>query len=138
MDKIYIYKQITKDTKIGDITKDLMDNIKEYNIKTDVLEKIEKVVYEAEKNIKLYADSGEIEINIYDNILKARFRDKGPGIENIGLAFEEGFTTANNEMKEKGYGLGRGLSVIQDNSDTLNIASEIGVGTTIDVEINLI
>lgn len=137
MEQIYFYKKITDKTKIGEVTDNIIGDMKEYGIKSDNFDRIKTVLLEAEKNIKLYAESGEIEVNVQKNKFKARVKDKGPGIENIGLAFQDGYTTANTNIKEMGYGLGRGLTVIQENSDDLNIASEIGVGTTFDIEIGL-
>ncbi|MBE5821098.1 MAG: hypothetical protein E7311_00730 [Clostridiales bacterium] len=133
-----IYNEIidTKDN-IGLATRHIMDMLSEYQIDESILERIKKVVFEAEKNIKLYAQSGEIKVILEDNILKARFKDKGPGIENIGMAFVDGYTTADEEIKQKGYGLGRGFGIIQENVDSLNIASELDSGTTMDITINL-
>ena len=137
MEQIYFYKKITDKTKIGEVTDNIIGDMKEYGIKSDNFDRIKTVLLEAEKNIKLHAESGEIEVNVQKNKFKARIKDKGPGIENIGLAFQDGYTTASNDAKKMGYGLGRGLTVIQENADDLNIASEIGVGTTFDIEIGL-
>lgn len=133
-----IYNEVidTKDN-IGLATRHIMDVLKQYSINENILTRIEKVVFEAEKNIKLYAESGEMIVKIEDNVIKARFKDKGPGIENIGLAFVDGYTTADDEIKRKGFGLGKGFGIIQENVDSLNIASEIDSGTTIDIIINL-
>ena len=133
-----IYNEVidTKDN-IGLATRHIIEMLREYQITDEILERIQKVVFEAEKNIKLYAESGEIKVVIEDNILKARFKDKGPGIENIGMAFIDGYTTADDEMKKQGYGLGRGFGIIQENVDSLNIASELDSGTTMDITINL-
>lgn len=133
-----IYNEVidTKDN-IGLATRHIIDMLKEYNIDEEILERIKKVVFEAEKNIKLYAQSGEMIVKVEDNVLKARFKDKGPGIENIGMAFIDGYTTADDEMKKQGYGLGKGFCIIQENVDSLNIASELDSGTTMDITINL-
>ncbi len=137
MEQIYFYKKITDKTQIGEVTDNIIGDMKEYGVKSDNFDRIKTVLLEAEKNIKLHAESGEIEVNIQQNNFKARVKDKGPGIQNIGLAFKDGYTTLNENAKEMGYGLGRGLTVIQENADKLNIASEIGVGTTFDIEIGL-
>lgn len=137
MDNYSFYKRITKDEEIGKVTQDVVNNMEKYNINIENVEKIKKVVYEAEKNIKLYAHSGEIQVEIKDNLFKAKFKDNGPGIDNIGLACEDGFSTANEDIKKQGYGLGRGLSLIQENVDYIDIVSIPGVGTTLDVSIEM-
>ena len=57
--------------------------------------------------------------------------DKGPGIEDINLAMEEGYSTASEKVREMGFGAGMGLANIKNNSDELNITSEVGVGTNL-------
>ena len=61
MEQIYFYKKITDKTKIGEVTDNIIGDMKEYGIKSDNFDRIKTVLLEAEKNIKLYAESGEIE-----------------------------------------------------------------------------
>ncbi len=138
MDNYCFYEKITKDEEIGKVTDDVVSNIEKYNVNEKNIEKIKKVIYEAEKNIKLYAQSGEIQVELKDNLFKAKFKDQGPGIQNIGLACEDGFSTADDNIKKQGYGLGKGLSLIQENVDYIDIVSIPGVGTTLDVSIEMI
>ena len=65
------------------------------------------------------------------------FADKGPGISNIEKAMQEGYSTASNEVRELGFGAGMGLPNIKKNSDSMNISTVIGEGTTIDLIINI-
>ena len=53
------------------------------------------------------------------------FEDSGPGIENIGVAMEEGYTTGN--------GLGLGLPGTRRLMDEMEINSKVGTGTTVRV-----
>jgi anti-sigma regulatory factor (Ser/Thr protein kinase) len=55
--------------------------------------------------------------------------DKGPGIPNLSLAMQEGYSTAPDYIREMGFGAGMGLSNIKRNSDELEIDTEIGKGT---------
>lgn len=137
MENYCFYEKITKEEEIGKVTEDLVKNMEKYDIKRDKVDKIKKVVYEAEKNIKLYAKSGEIYANVEENMFKAKFKDNGPGIDNIGLACEDGYSTADDNIKRQGYGLGKGLSLIQENVDYIDIVSIPGVGTTLDVAIEI-
>lgn len=138
MDNYYFYQRITKDEEIGKVTNDVVENILKHNVNEENLEKIRKVVYEAEKNIKLYAKAGEIYARVEGNSFKAKFKDEGPGIDNIGLACEDGYSTATETMKKQGYGLGKGLSLIQENVDYIDIVSIPGVGTTLDILIEMV
>ncbi len=44
-------------------------------------------------------------------------RDEGPGIPDIALAMQEGYSTATPEMREMGFGAGMGLPNIRRNAD---------------------
>ena len=58
-------------------------------------------------------------------------RTAGPGIPDIELAMQEGWSTATDEMREMGFGFGMGLPNIRRNSDAFEIPSEVGEGTTV-------
>jgi anti-sigma regulatory factor (Ser/Thr protein kinase) len=62
--------------------------------------------------------------------------DKGPGIPDIAWAMEEGHSTARPEVRDMGFGAGMGLPNMQKNVDKLNVTSEVGVGTTVEMEVN--
>ncbi|PKN78179.1 MAG: anti-sigma regulatory factor, partial [Deltaproteobacteria bacterium HGW-Deltaproteobacteria-1] len=45
------------------------------------------------------------------------------------LAMQEGWSTANQKIREMGFGAGMGLCNIKNYSDEFHISSEIGKGT---------
>ncbi|MFW6100603.1 MAG: ATP-binding protein, partial [Bacteroidota bacterium] len=59
--------------------------------------------------------------------------DKGPGIEDIDKAMEDGYSTASEEVREMGFGAGMGLSNIKNNSDELEINSTVNEGTELKI-----
>ena len=63
--------------------------------------------------------------------------DKGPGIPDIEWAMQEGNSTASPEVRDMGFGAGMGLPNIKKNVDRLNVSSTVGVGTTVEMEVNL-
>ena len=58
-------------------------------------------------------------------------KDEGPGIADINKAMTEGYSTATEQAREMGFGAGMGLPNIKRNSDTFDIESEVGKGTTL-------
>lgn len=54
--------------------------------------------------------------------------DDGPGIPDIELALQEGYSTALPEHREMGFGAGMGLPNIKKNADLLDIQSGDGKG----------
>ena len=63
--------------------------------------------------------------------------DQGPGIPNLDLAMQEGWSTASPQVREMGYGAGMGLPNIKKNTDELKIETEVGVGTTVTMTVYL-
>ena len=62
-----------------------------------------------------------------------RINDHGPGIPDVGLAMQEGWSTAPDMAREMGFGAGMGLPNIKKNADDLKIETKIGSGTTLTV-----
>lgn len=91
---------------------------------------IATAVSELARNIILYAGRGTIVISPLDCIGKRGIRviahDDGPGIPDIESAMRDGYST--------GKSLGLGLPGTRRIMDKFEIASKVGVGTTVTVE----
>ena len=88
-------------------------------------------LFEAEINAIAHAYGGTIDVDIDDEKIVMVVADSGPGIPNLDLAMQEGWSTASAEVREMGYGAGMGLPNIKKNTDDLKIESTVGVGTTV-------
>ena len=95
------------------------------------------VAFEAEMNVVMYADEGALTLTLTDEDITIEMKDVGPGIPDIALAMQEGWSTATDEMRERGFGFGMGLPNIRRNSDEFEIASEVGRGTALRSRIRL-
>jgi serine/threonine-protein kinase RsbT len=86
-------------------------------------------ISELARNIVNYARNGEIHISMINDGGKRGIsvvaRDQGPGIADVKLALQAGYSTSN--------GLGLGLPGVRRIMDEFDIASESGRGTTITV-----
>lgn len=81
-------------------------------------------LYEAEVNVVLHAyGKGEIRAYLKDRQVFMLVTDNGPGIDDIELAMQPGWTTASDEVRERGFGAGMGLDNIKKYSDKLIILS---------------
>ncbi len=98
-----------------------------------VIKKIVVALYEAEVNVVAHAYEGEVIIDVDTEKIQIQINDKGPGIEDIQLAMQEGYSTASDQVREMGFGAGMGLANINNNSDEFNIKSEVGVGTELKI-----
>jgi len=80
--------------------------------------------YESEMNVVMYGGGGTISLTVDGGEILIEVKDDGPGIENIELALQEGYTTAPAEFREMGFGAGMGLPNIRKNADLFEISSE--------------
>ena len=93
--------------------------------------------YEAEMNLVIHSLGGSLEIIVSPELITIIAEDKGPGIEDIEQAMQEGFSTASEYTRELGFGAGMGLPNIRRCSDQLNIQSEVGQGTRLEIIFDL-
>ncbi len=107
--------------------------LKQINLEHGLIKRIVVALYEAEVNIVAHAYRGRISIDIDVERILIRLADEGPGIPDIDLAMQEGYSTASPEVREMGFGAGMGLSNIKKNADELAIESEVGKGTTVTI-----
>jgi len=94
------------------------------------------VFYEAEMNIVIHAYHGEVIAEISPGSVVITATDTGPGIPDVEKAFQEGFSTAPDRIREMGFGAGMGLPNIRRCSDELTLTSEVGRGTKLVLRIN--
>jgi anti-sigma regulatory factor (Ser/Thr protein kinase) len=87
--------------------------------------------YEAEMNVVIHAYRGVFSVDIYPDRVHIVVDDEGPGIPDLELAFQEGYSTAPPHIREMGFGAGYGLSNMKKCSDQLNIETQVGKGTKV-------
>jgi len=92
-------------------------------------------MYEAEINMVIHARGGVIDAEITPDCVTVVFADVGPGIPDISLAMQEGWSTASPEVRDQGFGAGMGLPNIKRYTDDLQIQTEVGVGTTVTMKV---
>ena len=85
------------------------------------VKRIVVATYEAELNVVAHASSGKLTAVFEPEHIQITINDIGPGIENIDLAMEAGFSTATKTVREMGFGAGMGLPNIKKNTDELEI-----------------
>lgn len=110
--------------------------LKECGIPEQAVRKAAVVTFEAEVNIVSYAVTGIISVKVENGSIFIEARDQGEGIPDIESALLEGFTTANDKVREMGFGAGMGLPNIKKCTDAMEIRTEIGVGTTLEMVFN--
>lgn len=90
---------------------------------------------EAEMNIIIFTEGGEISASVEEDRIRVNAIDNGPGIEDIGKAMKPGFSTAPDWVREMGFGAGMGLPNIENCADELKIDSKPGQGTNVEFSV---
>ncbi len=121
----------------GEASGDVKKVLKHLGIASPLIRKIAIVMYEAEINMVIHANGGTIDVEIELEQARIVLKDTGPGIPNIEQAMQEGYSTATDAVRNLGFGAGMGLPNMKKNSDFMHITSELGVGTTVELVVNL-
>jgi anti-sigma regulatory factor (Ser/Thr protein kinase) len=124
-------------TKAGTASSQLKKILKQLNVDSKVIKRIVVALYEAEVNIVAHAYSGKVIIDISTNRIDMVLEDEGPGIPDIDLAMQQGYSTASSAVREMGFGAGMGLPNMKNNCDELTITSEVGKGTIVKMAVYL-
>jgi anti-sigma regulatory factor (Ser/Thr protein kinase) len=120
-------------SKAGFASSEIKKVLKQLNINPQIIKCIVVALYEAEVNVVAHAYSGTMYVTIDSEKIVTKIIDVGPGIPDISLAMQKGFSTASDKVREMGFGAGMGLPNIKKNSDKLDISSEVGKGTTLEI-----
>jgi anti-sigma regulatory factor (Ser/Thr protein kinase) len=112
--------------------------LKQLNVSPQIVKRVVVALYEAEVNAIAHAYGGTIYADIEPDKIVLKVEDKGPGIPDIDWAMQEGNSTASPEVRNMGFGAGMGLPNIRKNVDKLNVQSTVGVGTTVEMEVNFV
>ena len=108
----------------GKASSSVKKTLKQLNVNPQVVKRVVVALYEAEVNAIAHAYGGKVEVDIDADKIHMVVADKGPGIPDIALAMQEGYSTARPEVRD-----------MQKNVDKLNVTSEVGVGTTVEMDV---
>ena len=122
--------------KAGRASSDVKKLLNEHRVDRKIVRAVATALYELEINQVVHSLGGELLCRITDSQVEILARDRGPGIEDIGLAMSEGFSTATDWIRSLGFGAGMGLPNIKRVSDEFDIDSS-NSGTEIRVIINI-
>ena len=111
--------------------------LKKLNLPQDIIRRASICMYEGEINMVIHADGGQAEVEVDPNQIVIRMTDTGPGIPDVALAMQEGYSTAGQTARDLGFGAGMGLPNIKRYSDEMTIDTVVGKGTTVTVKIKL-
>jgi anti-sigma regulatory factor (Ser/Thr protein kinase) len=118
-------------TRAGFASSQLKRALKQLVGNHKVTKRMVVALYEAEVNVVAHAYKGKVIADIDTERIIILVTDEGPGIADIELAMQSGYSTASEQVREMGFGAGMGLMNMKNNTDELEINSEVGKGTDV-------
>lgn len=112
-------------------------HLRQMGFSPEIIRRVAIAMYEGEINMVIHADGGTADVTVGDEYIEIVLADKGPGIPNIDLAMQEGYSTARDNIRALGFGAGMGLPNMKKYTDYMQIDTEVGVGTTITMRVNI-
>lgn len=116
-------------TRAGEASGAVKGKLKQLGFPADVIRRVAIAMYEGEINMVIHANGGVADVEIDPDCVRITLTDHGPGIPNLDLAMQEGWSTATETVRNLGFGAGMGLPNIKKYSDTLDIDTAPGKGT---------
>lgn len=124
-------------TSAGEASVKVKKLLRQLSFSPDIIRRISVAMYEGEINMVIHANGGDADVFIDDSNILIYLKDTGPGIANIALAMQEGYSTAPDNVRTLGFGAGMGLPNMKRYSDEMKIESEVGKGTKIELRYNI-
>lgn len=118
-------------TSAGEASVRIKKLLREMGFTPEVIRRVSVAMYEGEINMVIHANGGCADVNVFCDRIEIVLADRGPGIADIELAMQEGYSTAPDNIRSLGFGAGMGLPNMKRYTDEMKIESEVGKGTTI-------
>ncbi len=120
-------------TKAGVASTEIKSILMKLGCDEEIIRRVAIAAFEAEMNIIIYATAGFIRFSVTPEEVCIIADDMGPGIADVELAMQEGYSTAPDWVREMGWGAGMGLPNMKKNSDIFKIDTVVGEGTRVEM-----
>jgi CBS domain-containing protein/anti-sigma regulatory factor (Ser/Thr protein kinase) len=117
--------------KAGERSDQLKGNLLKLGYSDEYIRRLIIAVLEAEMNLAIFTPGGDIIAQIEPGKISVNVIDHGPGIPDIELAMQPGYSTAPDFIRELGFGAGMGLPNIKNCTDEMKLESGVGKGTNL-------
>ena len=124
-------------TRAGEASSDVKNKLKKLGVPPEIIRKVAIAMYEGEINMVIHANGGDISVDTTPDTIHMELKDVGPGIVDIDKAMQAGYSTAPDDVRSLGFGAGMGLPNMKKNSDTMDIQTILGKGTTVTMTVNM-
>ena len=109
----------------GEAASTIKARLRSIGIDSKLIRRVAIATYEAEMNMIIHSDGGVITFMVEPSSICISCDDTGPGIADISLAMQEGYSTAPDYVRIMGFGAGMGLPNIKRSCDAFSIESSV-------------
>ena len=124
-------------TSAGEASVQIKKKLRQLGIDAETIRRVSIAMYEGEINMVIHAGGGVAEVIVGQDQIEIVLTDHGPGIADIDLAMQEGYSTAPDNIRQLGFGAGMGLPNMRRYTDSMKIDSEVGVGTKVTMVVRM-
>ncbi|MDJ0985004.1 MAG: ATP-binding protein [Desulfobacterales bacterium] len=117
--------------RAGEASINVQNLLKSMDFDPRLIRRVAICGYESEMNVVMHGGDGTLSIEVDSDKLILEVTDDGPGIPDIDLAMQAGYSTANDDHREMGFGAGMGLPNMKKNSDRIQVESPENNGTVV-------
>lgn len=121
----------------GDASTAVKRVLKKLRLPAQIVRRAVVCMYEGEINMVIHADGGCAVVEVTPDEIIMVLEDHGPGIADVALAMQEGYSTARENIRSLGFGAGMGLPNMKKYTDTMRIDTEVGRGTKVTMTVKI-
>jgi len=121
----------------GEASVMMKKKLRQLGFSPEIMKRVAIAMYEGEINMVIHANGGSVDVTIDEEEIEIVLADHGPGISDVALAMQEGYSTANDNVRALGFGAGMGLPNMRKYTDYMQIDTKVGVGTTVTMKVRV-
>ncbi len=121
----------------GEASMQIKKELRTLGFDPETIRRVSIAMYEGEINMVIHAGGGVAEVFVYPEKIEMLLTYHGPGIADIKLAMQEGYSTAPDTIRSIGFGAGMGLPNMKKYTDEMSIESELGKGTKVFMRVDV-
>ncbi len=124
-------------TTAGEASAQVKRILRRIGFPPEIIKRVSIAMYEGEINMVIHAGGGVAELYIFEDRVVIKLTDHGPGIADVSLAMQEGYSTATDNIRSMGFGAGMGLPNMKRYTDDMDIKTALGKGTVITMTVTV-
>lgn len=121
----------------GEASVETKKKLRQMGFPPDVIRRCAIAMYEGEINMVIHAHGGVADVEVFPERIVITLTDHGPGIPDVSLAMQEGYSTATEQIHDMGFGAGMGLPNMKRYTEDLKIETKVGVGTKVTMVVDV-